>query len=74
MKKIYIPGELPKDGNLLISISVGQQGFKRSEFLKAGHWKPGAPFYVDEDATSALFSVGIKCASRKVEEFSPNLR
>ena len=55
MKKIRIPGELPKGGALKVIISVGTLGFKRTEYLKEDEWRPGGIFYTDNDTVSVSF-------------------
>lgn len=55
MKKIRIPGELPKGGALKVIISVGTLGFKRTEYLKEDEWRPGGTIYVDNETTYVSF-------------------
>lgn len=57
MKRIRIPGELPKGGALKVTISIGTLGFQRTEYLKQNEWKPGGVFYVDQETTYINFEV-----------------
>lgn len=51
-----IPHHIPK-GTLLITISIGFEGFKRHELLKEGMWKCGMDFWADPDTTSIAYDV-----------------
>ena len=57
MRRIRIPGELPRGGDLKVTISVGTLGFQRNEFLKSKEWRPGGYLYVDQDTTYVSFEV-----------------
>lgn len=57
MKRIKIPNDITRKGDLRMVISVGTLGFTRSEILEDGKWAPGTPVYVDEETTKVEFSI-----------------
>lgn len=57
MRRIRIPGELPKGGSLKAIIYIGNLGFQRTEYLKPNEWKPGSIMYVDQETTHVTFEV-----------------
>lgn len=57
MKRIKIPNDISRKGDLRMVISVGTLGFTRSEILEEGKWAPGTTVYVDEETTKVEFSI-----------------
>jgi len=57
MKRIKIPSDIYKRGDLRLIIYVGTLGFSRSEIIEEGKWSPGGPVYIDEEATKVEFSI-----------------
>ena len=57
MKRIKIPNDITRKGDLRMVISVGTLGFTRSEILEEGKWAPATPVYVDEETTKVEFSI-----------------
>lgn len=57
MKRIKVPNDISRKGDLRMVISVGTLGFTRSEILEEGKWAPGTYVYVDEETTKVEFSI-----------------
>ena len=55
MIRIAVPNSAPKGADLKITISVGRQGFTRTETIKNKRWKSLGAVYVDPDAVKVEF-------------------
>jgi hypothetical protein len=55
MIRIPVPSSAPRGADLKVIISVGRQGFTRTETIKNKRWKALGAVYVDPDATKVEF-------------------
>lgn len=56
MRIVRIPGEIRHGGDLSVTMSVGYQGFKRTDVYKEKNWAPGKEIWVDEETVKVEFS------------------